>query len=359
MKMTGIRNVGIDLGKRTYEMKVIGTDGKVSGTGGLTSLSGRKALYRKLRPTDRVGIEVCSLAMVMAKEMEREVGCEVVLLNPSRIALIYRSLKKNDKEDALKLARLVQKYNNEELPKVELPTEHEENLRQMLSELRQLKNDRTKEINRLHAVFVENGITEVKKKDLATDMNRCGAIKALKGIFLSQAERILKRLSLIEEQIADSEGMLAGETAGDKNIERLTEIPGVGKQLAAGYVAFLGDGSRFPNASAVGAATGLVPRQDISSTVVRLGHITKCGNRNLRSLLILAAWSHVRAKKAGALKEKYLYMTQVQSKGKKVAIVAVARKLAELMYTLLKTGASYEKRALPAVSQIAGEALAS
>lgn len=125
-------------------------------------------MYEKLLPTDRVAIEVCSLAMVMAKELQKKVGCEVVLLNPSQIALIYRSLKKNDKEDALKLARLVQKYTNDELPKVELPTEHEENIRQILTELRQLKHDRTKEINRLHAIFLECGITEMKRKDLAT-----------------------------------------------------------------------------------------------------------------------------------------------------------------------------------------------
>ena len=101
------RFVGIDLGKRTYEIKIIESDGKVSGTNGLTNPAGRKTLYKKLRCTDRVAIEVCSLAMVMAKEIQNEVGCEVVLLNPSQIALIYRSVKKNDKEDALKLARLV------------------------------------------------------------------------------------------------------------------------------------------------------------------------------------------------------------------------------------------------------------
>ena len=50
----------------------------------------------------------------------------------------------------------------------------------------------------------------------------------------------------------------------------------------------------------------------------------------------IAAWSHVRAKNGGALKDKYLYMTKIQSKSKKIAIVAIARKLAELMYSLLK-----------------------
>ena len=351
------RFVGIDLGKRTYEMKIIGINGKVTGTNGQTNPSGRKLLYRKLLATDRVAIEVCSFGMVMAKEIQKEVGCEVVLLNPSQLVLIYRSLKKNDKEDALKLARLVQKYTNEELPKVELPTEHEENLRQILTEIRQLKNDRTKEINRLHAIFVECGITEIKKKDLATIDNRIKCIKMLKGIALAQAERILKKLELVETQTEEVEELLDKEIDGDKNIEKLTEIPGVGKQLASAYVAFIGDGSRFPNASTIGAATGLVPRLDMSSTVCRMGHITKCGNKNLRTLLILAAWSHVRSRDGGALKDKFLYMTRFQSKGKKIAIVAIARKLAELMYILLKNDTSYEKRPSPTISQLVDEAM--
>lgn len=351
------RFVGIDLGKRTYEMKIIGINGKVTGTNGQTNPSERKLLYRKLLATDRVAIEVCSLGMVMAKEIQKEVGCEVVLLNPSQLVLIYRSLKKNDKEDALKLARLVQKYTNEELPKVELPTEHEENLRQILTEIRQLKNDRTKEINRLHAIFVECGITEIKKKDLATIDNRIKCIKMLKGIALAQAERILKRLELVETQTEEVEELLDKEIDGDKNIEKLTEIPGVGKQLASAYVAFIGDGSRFPNASTIGAATGLVPRLDMSSTVCRMGHITKCGNKNLRTLLILAAWSHVRSRDGGALKDKFLYMTRFQSKGKKIAIVAIARKLAELMYILLKNDTSYEKRPSPTISQLVDEVM--
>lgn len=166
------RFVGIDLGKRTYEIKFIHSNGKVTGTNGLTSPKGRKELYKKLNQTDRVAIEVCSLAMVMVKEIRKEVGCEVVLLNPSQIALIYRSVKKNDKEDALKLARLVQKFSNEELPSVELPSEHEENLRQILTEMRQLKHDRTKEINRMHVIFLESGITEITKKDLDNNNNR-------------------------------------------------------------------------------------------------------------------------------------------------------------------------------------------
>ena len=74
-------------------------------------------------------------------------------------------------------------------------------------------------------------------------------------------------------------------------------------------------------------------------------------------MLILAAWSHVRSNGGGAIKDKFVYMTTVQSKSKKIAIVAAARKLAELMYTLLKNGTSYEKRTSPDISKLAREAL--
>ena len=176
-------------------------------------------------------------------------------------------------------------------------------------------------------------------------------------LWVNILERILKKLELVETQTEEVEELLDKEIDGDKNIEKLTEIPGVGKQLASAYVAFIGDGSRFPNASTIGAATGLVPRLDMSSTVCRMGHITKCGNKNLRTLLILAAWSHVRARDGGALKDKFIYMTRFQSKGKKIAIVAIARKLAELMYILLKNDTSYEKRPSPTISQLVDEAM--
>ena len=138
---------------------------------------------------------------------------------------------------------------------------------------------------------------------------------------------------------------------------KLCTVPGIGIQTAAFFIAYLGDGSRFSNSSKTGAAVGLVPRLDMSSTMCRLGHITKRGDSNLRSLLITAAWSYVRSKNGGALKEKFVYMTQVQSKSKKIAIVTTARKLAELMYTLLKKGTDYEKRASVSINKLASAAL--
>ena len=86
--------------------------GKVGRSGGETTKGGRAKLYAKLKAEDIVAMEVNSLAFVMEKEM-RVIGCTVVILDASQLSIIYSSTKKTDKEDALKLARLVKIYEKE------------------------------------------------------------------------------------------------------------------------------------------------------------------------------------------------------------------------------------------------------
>lgn len=123
MEQQNRRFVGLDFGVRTYEMCMYDENGKIVRSNGLTTPEGRQKLYSKLKPTDRVGIEMCSLTMKVAREMKSAVGCDVLLLHAGKLAVIYKSLKKTDKEDALKLARLVKTHEDEELPIVPLPSE--------------------------------------------------------------------------------------------------------------------------------------------------------------------------------------------------------------------------------------------
>jgi transposase len=82
----------------------------------------------------------------------------------------------------------------------------------------------------------------------------------------------------------------------------------------------------------------------MSGQTVRYGRITKRGNSYLRALLVQGAWALSRAKAGGKLKERYEYMTKEKSISKKKAIVAIARRLAEEMYTLLRDGTRHEFR---------------
>jgi transposase len=130
---------------------------------------------------------------------------------------------------------------------------------------------------------------------------------------------------------------------GDADIERLKTIPGVGPKVSFAFMAHVGV-DRFEKASQVSNYLGLVPRVYMSGTIVKYGRITKRGNGYLRALLVQAAWAVTWSRDGGALRERYEYMTGTKGISKKKAIVAIARRLGELMYTVLKHGTEYEVR---------------
>jgi transposase len=338
------RYVGIDLGKRTYTVALIAETGKVSFSNGRTSLEGRQGLYGKLRSTDKVALEAGNLAFQMAYEIKARVGCQVVVLNSNKLPLIYGSMKKTDKEDSLKLARMVQMMSDEQLPSVPLPNEEETRRGSLIAGWLRAKRCRTRMINLLHGMFMHRGITTIVKKDLSTKERREAVVGLLSGLEAQEAAWILKSLEVHEARLEELKKRMEEERQGDERIERLEGVAGVGPLVALAFLAFVGDAVRFENASQVSNYLGLVPRVDISGTIVRYGGITKRGNRYLRSLLVQAAWALLRSHNGGALRDRYWYMTQEKGLGKKKTIIAIARRLAELLYTLLRDGSEYEVR---------------
>jgi transposase len=310
---------------------------------GTTTAEGRIKLYKLLRAGDKVALEAGNLAFLVAKELELAVGCQVRVLNPHRLAIIYATDKKTDKEDAMKLAHLVTDRPDSRLPLVAVPGEVEMRRRKLLGSYRREKGSRDRGINRLHGLFVHQGIVTVVRKDLATDEKRRGTVKALEGLEREEGEHLVEVLKLEEGRIEELEGKMAEEAKGDKDIERLETIPGVGPKIAFAFVSYV-DVRRFEDGGQVGNYLGLVPRVYMSGSVVRYGGITKRGNGYLRALLVQGAWALTWSKEGGALRERYEYMTKEQGKGKKKVIVGIARKLGILMWTLLKEGTEYEVR---------------
>ena len=185
------------------------------------------------------------------------------------------------------------------------------------------------------------GITTITKEDLATSDNRREAIRVLTNSELEEAKYLLNCLDLHEERIINLDRQIAADSKGDEQIELLRSIPGVGPKTAFAFVAHVAV-ERFENASQVSNYLGLVPRVYMSGDTVRYGNITKRGNGYMRALLVQASWALIRSGHGGRLKERFAYMTLEKSIGKKKAIVAVARRLAELMYTLLKNDDTYK-----------------
>lgn len=334
--------VGIDPGKRTYEMCIIDPKGKITRTGGKTDSAGRAKLCEKLGADDVVAIEACNLAFIIERQIRKSVDCRVLVLNAGRLAIIYASSRKTDKEDSLKLAKLLKSNSEEDLPVVTPPTDEEWARRKLLSEYKSLKGQRTKEINKLHAIFEHNGFTQFTRKDMSTENNRNKNILLLRDYEKEEAERLVERLNLLEKQISELLEKINAEVEKDEKVQKAMTVPGIGPITALAYVAYMGNLNRFDNAHQVSNFIGFVPKVDISCTIVRYGHATKKGNPLLRSLLVQAAWATVRSKNGGALKDKYKYMAETRGIGKGKSIVTTARKLGELLYMLLKTDREYE-----------------
>ena len=344
MKEEKRRFVGIDLGKREYTMAIIGVNGKMKDFHGKTSAQGRQAMYRLLEKTDKVALEAGNLAFIMAYEIQEKVDCEVRVLNSAKLPFIWDAPTKTDKEDARKLARLIEERRDEKLPIVPLPSKEEIAKRKLLANYGREVKCRTRLLNMLHAMFVHQGLTTIVKKDIANAEKRQESVELLTGQEREEAEWILKHLELYEQRIKELRCQIQKEAKENEDMKNLQTIPSVGPLVAYAFYAHVGNGERFSAGAQVSNYIGFVPRLDYSGTIQRNGHITKHGNAYLRGLLVQAAWSMVRGKKNSSLRDRYICLTVSGGQSKKKTIVSIARRLAEMMYSVLRDKSKFEER---------------
>ena len=148
----------------------------------------------------------------------------------------------------------------------------------------------------------------------------------------------MRQIEFCESEIAAIEKLVASEALASAEIRRLMSVPGVGAITAAAFMAAVGDIRRFPSAKKLVGYLGLDPivRQSGSSEA-SYGRISKQGSAAGRYALVEASWSVVKA--PGPLRA--FYERTKGRRGASVAIVATARKLACLFWTLLIRGEDY------------------
>jgi len=333
MEESGIRFVGIDLAKRTFEARIEYPDNeqkKFERFSGQTGKTGIDKLMARLKKDDHVAIECCAYAFYLAKEITRRVGCKVFVLNAGQLAIIYKSTKKTDLEDAGKLAWILKRMPPEELPVVPLPSEIEEHRREIVSELSYNKKERNRLINRLHSIYVRVGITNMEKKDLKTRESREENEKLLTNYALAEAKRFEEKLNLTETQIEVLNIEITEDLKTEPLAQYILSVPGVGPSTAMAFLAHVGDGQRFSNGRQVSHFVGITPRVDNSGATVHIGNITKRGCVAIRSIIVQSAWAAVHSKTPNRLQTKYKELYPRRGKGR--AIVAIARRMLEIMW---------------------------
>jgi transposase len=160
---------------------------------------------------------------------------------------------------------------------------------------------------------------------------------------------MLDHIEHLAGQMKLAEAALRSHVNGDEHLKRsigyLMSCPGIGWRIACYVLARMGDWGRLCSSKEAGAFFGLVPRENSTGDRTDRGSITKCGDPRLRSMLIQGAWAAIR--KDSELKAFYerIYASHPKHLAARVAIVAVARKLAERMHSVLKQQRRYDLRA--------------
>lgn len=147
----------------------------------------------------------------------------------------------------------------------------------------------------------------------------------------------------LNTQIAELDTQVTNGAREDERTRRLMTAPGVGPVTAVAFVATIDQVARFRNAHQLESYLGLVPREWSSSETQRKGSITKAGNTRMRWLLVEAAWCILRRKKKPetALLRDWADRIALR-RGSHVAAVALARRLAGILYAMWRDHTEYD-----------------
>lgn len=256
----------------------------------------------------------------------------VVVAHPGLLRLIFRSKKKNDRVDAAKLAKLLFLG---EVPQVHVPGLEARAWRELIVTREGAVAGRTAVKNRIRALlrshlikaprslWSRNGLAWLRELELPTR-----AARLRRDTLLDDLEHAGRRIERLEREL-DHIG------AAHPGVRLLRTIPGVGPRTAEAICAFIDDPTRF-GAKTIGSYFGLVPRQDQSGSVNRLGRITRQGPPAVRRLLTEAAWRSIRL--SPRIKAYCQRVQRGDKERRKVALVATAHYLARIMLAMLQSG---------------------
>ena len=197
---------------------------------------------------------------------------------------------------------------------------------------------RTRVMNQLQAVALNEGLR--RKKGLWRDAGREQLESFRLAPWASRRRRdLLELLDRLNPTIAELTEAIEQEAEKCPEAQRLRTHPGVGPLTALAFVLIIGRAERFQCGKQIACYLGLVPLEDSSGDRRRLGHITKQGNSLLRFLLVEAAQVTVRSDQQW--RSKYFHLAM--RRGRKIAKVAMARRLAVRMYWMWRKGWDYEQ----------------
>lgn len=334
--MNEISMIGLDTAKRVFQLCGIDREGSV-------------VLVRRLKRREllgfvaklarcRIALEACGASYHWAREFEK-LGHTALLVPPGFVKRFAEGRAKSDARDAKALAFA---GRSADLRPVPVRSEADQAALMLVKVRSLMTRQRTQAANALRGHLAEFGITAA-----AGNRGFAELMARLEKDGFGLPEPAVAALSLlaahwrdIDAAIAKLGASLLERAKADPVVKRLSRMPGVGP-ITATVFALKVDASRFKTGRALAAWLGLTPKQHSSGEKRRLGGITKAGDEDLRSLLVLGAAARLIAAKRHIHTADPWVRDLLKRRPFKVAAVAVAAHMARGLWAMLKTGADY------------------
>jgi transposase len=289
-------------------------------------------------PPARVAFEAAREAWHVY-DVIKEWGHDAVIVDTTRLKKIGigEHKRKNDAIDAEHIAIAVEQ---ERIPRAHVLSEARRELRKRLSIRKALVETRAQYVTTIRGIARGEGVllptcTTQYFVPRLEEQKLEATLVALIRPLVEVLKTIEQRLSVVEDEIA----VIA---EGDALVQLCATAPGVGVTVAATYLSIIDEPKRFKSAQAVGAYLGLVPSESTTGGNRRLGSITKQGNTHARVALIQAAWAILRARHH-ASDPIHIWGTRIaKRRGKSIAAVAIARRLAGVLWAMCRDGTPYD-----------------
>jgi len=280
----------------------------------------------------RVGMETTGYSRWFERLLA-ELGIEVWIGDAAKIKTKRVRKQKTDRQDAQLLLKLLLEDN---FPRIWVPSPENRDVRQLLWHRHRLVQMRTRLMNQLQALALNEG--QRRKKKLWSEQGRAQLEKLPLATWASRRRQdLLELLDRMNPTIEELTAAVEQEARKRHEVLRLMTHPGVGPVTALAFVMIIGTPERFPCGKQIGSYVGLIPSEDSSAGRQRLGHISKQGNALLRFLLVEAAQAAVRCD--SDWRRRYLYLAMRRER--RIAKVVMARRLAVRLYWMWRNGWEY------------------
>lgn len=329
--------IGLDLHKRESQLCIGHDDGRVEERRIVTS-GERFTAVLGMRPRARILLEASTESEWVARHLEG-LGHEVIVADPN-FAPMYATRARRTKTDRRDARTLMEACRLGAYRPAHRLSDARRHVRAELAVREALVRTRTRYIALAKALVRRDGL-RVPASESHVVARRIATLD-LSAALAAELAPLFALLAPLNDQIGAADDRITSLMHADAAVALLTTAPSVGPITAAAIVATIDDVRRFRSAHQFEAFLGLVPGERSSGEQRRIGRITKAGNVRARYLLVEAGWRLLRSRDAETQALRTWALTIAVRRGKRIAVVALARRLAGIVYAMWRDGRPYD-----------------